>query len=95
MKNIVFALALVILGGGFASVSHAQVATSTPAAIGGHRHPLLAGYVDSINGKGAWLLENAQPVFGKISYVVENPTNAEEARVKSVWLVEIAKWLTK
>lgn len=88
MKKVL--IALVILGS-FAGTIEASTSTTT-AAVGGHRRPLVAGYHDSINNKGAWLLENPS---GRISYVVESPVTQEEVRVRSIWLKEILNWLSK
>lgn len=71
---------------------HADEATTTIVQAGGHRAPVVAGFIDSVNNKGAWLLENNDQVTGKISYIVANPTTPEEIRVKETWVEAIANW---
>lgn len=90
MKKFIFAAVLVfgfVLSTGVAFADE-EVATST-RAIGGHRHAYVAGFVDSINNRGAWLLENI-PSF-RLSYVAENPVTDEEVRVKSLWS-QVIQW---
>lgn len=72
----------------------ADEATSTPA-MGGHRHAIVAGSVDSIHHQGPWILENKGGALGQISYVVENPTTSEESRVRDTWLEVIGNWVSK
>ncbi len=62
----------------------AQEATSTNISIGGgHRRPFIAGFVDSISNKGAWILSNS-PVLGQLLYVAEHP------ELKTLWAQIIA-----
>ncbi len=74
-----------------ASSASAQVASSTPA-MGGHRHSVIAGSVDSIHHLGAWILENNASEQGKISYVSASPITAEEIRVSNLWSAIISFW---
>lgn len=79
MKYIIVS-ALFISLMGTAAPAFAQTATSTPM-VGSRHHAYIAGFVDSIHGKGAWLLANV-PLIGRIYYTSENPE--QDAKWKEI-----------
>lgn len=69
----------------------ADTSTSTPPMIGGHRRPYVAGFVDSISNKGAWLLTNVGDTFGQVFYIAEHPElqNSWKEVIQSFYKIQL------